>query len=155
ESTSALALRYLPRDRFLSWRQRYHAARIKLYPLMRALYGTFDAAALRHHLENRLERDFEILMVHSSLNHMLPMYSDTPLNLVRMLIGFCGPDRTLVMPAFSFNEGGDAHIGAAPSRHAPFDLRQTPSRMGLATELFRRTKGVLQSRHPIYRVSAL
>jgi aminoglycoside N3'-acetyltransferase len=27
--------------------------------------------------------------------------------------------------------------------------------MGLATEIFRRTKGVRQSRHPIYRVSAL
>ena len=155
ESASALALRHLPRERFASWRQRYHAARIKLYPLMRALYGTFDAAALRHHLENRLGRDFEILMVHSSVNHMIPMYSDTPLNLVRMLMDFCGPNRTLVMPAFCFGDDRrDARISAAFSQHARFDLRHTPSRMGLATELFRRTRGVLQSRHPVYRVSA-
>ena len=35
-----------------------------------------------------------------------------------------------------------------------FDLRRIPSQMGLATELFRRSKGVVQSRNPIYRVAA-
>jgi len=148
ESASGLALRYISRERFLAWRTRYHSARTTLHPLMRAVYGSFDAAAMREHLEDRIGMDFEILMVHSSVNHMKPMYTDTPLNLVRMLMEFCGPDRTLVMPAFCFN--ADPTL----AQHARFDLRRTPSQMGLATELFRRTKGVLQSRHPVYRVSA-
>ena len=83
------------------------------------------------------------------------MYTDTPLDLVRMLMALCGPERTLVMPAFYF---GDPAIGGAYAtfkRNPRFDLRRTPSQMGLATELFRRMPGVVQSRHPIYRVSAL
>jgi len=121
---------------------------------MRAIYGTFDAEALQRHLHERLGT-FEILMVHSSVNNMVPMYTGTPLDLVRMLVDFCGPERTLVMPAFYF---GDPSIGGAGAtyRVSPrFDVRRTPSQMGLATELFRRSKGVLQSRHPVYRISAL
>jgi aminoglycoside 3-N-acetyltransferase len=145
ESATELAGRHVGPERFLAWRTRYFSARTKLYPLMRAVYGTFDAAALRRHLEERVGTDFEILMVHSSVNHMKPMYTASALELVRMLMDLCGRDRTLVMPAFCFG---------APAEHARFDLRRTPSGMGLVSELFRRTKGVVQSRHPVYRVSA-
>ena len=57
------------------------------------------------------------------------------------------------MPAF-----GDPAIGgplATFAENPRFDVRRTPSRMGLASELFRRTRGVRQSRHPIYRIAAL
>jgi len=123
--------------------------------VLRFKYGTFDTASLRAHLEQSLDSDFEILMVHSSVNHMLPYYTGNPLELVRMLIDFCGPNRTLVMPAFYF---GDQKIGTVIETfeaHPYFDLKKTPSQMGLMTELFRRSKGVVQSRHPVYRVSAL
>jgi aminoglycoside N3'-acetyltransferase len=129
--------------------------RKKLYPLTRMVYGSFDAAAMRDHLEQRIGTDFEILMVHSSVNNMKPMYKDDPLALVRMLMSFCGPNRTLAMPAFYF---GDPKIGGAYATFEQtrrFDVRKTPSQMGLATELFRRSKGVMQSRHPVYRVAAL
>jgi aminoglycoside 3-N-acetyltransferase len=155
ETASALALRYLRQDRFDALRAGYFSARTKLHPVMRAVYGTFDSAALREHLLQRIGNDFEILMVHSSVNHMQPTYTDGPLDLVRMLISFCGPDRTLAMPAFYF---GDPEIGGAYAtfkQQPRFDLRRTPSMMGLATELFRRSPGVVQSRHPVYRISAL
>jgi aminoglycoside 3-N-acetyltransferase len=119
------------------------------------VYGTFDATDLRRHLEERIGDAFEILMVHSSVNHLAPMYTGTPLEFVKMLMEFCGPDRTLVMPAFYF---GDPDIGgaAATFKQKPvFDIRRTPSQMGLATELFRRSRGVVQSRHPVYRIAAL
>jgi aminoglycoside 3-N-acetyltransferase len=83
------------------------------------------------------------------------MYTGAPLELVKMLIDFVGPTRTLAMPAFYF---GDPAIGGAYATFKArprFDLRRTPSQMGLATELFRRMPGVLHSRHPVYRVSAL
>jgi len=154
ESASSFAVRYLSRDRLLAVRAAYHSGRTRLYPLMRAIYGTFDATELKSHLEARLG-DFEILMVHSSVNHMAPTYTGSPLDLVKMLMELCGPSRTLAMPAFYF---GDPEIGGAGKtfRTKPrFDLRRTPSQMGLATELFRRTKGVVVSRHPVYRVSAI
>ena len=155
ETASGLAVRYLSRERLVALRTRYHSVRAKLHPVMRAVYGTFDTAALRAHLEQRLGAGFEILMVHSSVNNMQPMYTGSPLEFVQMLISFCQPHRTLVMPAFYF---GDPAIGGTDktfAAHPRLDLRRTPSQMGLATELFRRSKGVVQSRHPVYRVAAL
>ena len=155
ETVSGLAVRHLSGDRLTRARNLYLSARRRAEPLMRRIYGTFDSEDLRAHLEERVGSDFEILMVHSSVNNMQPMFTDSPLNLVRMLMDYCGPQRTLVMPAFYF---GDPAIGGPPAtfRQRPrFDLRRTPSQMGLATELFRRSKGVLQSRHPVYRIAAL
>ena len=155
EAASGLAVRYLKREQLLVLRAGYFSARTKLYPLMRLVYGSFNTEELRQHLEQRVGTDFEILMVHSSVNNMKPMYSGSPLELVRMLISFCGPHRTLVMPAFYF---GDEALGGAFAtfvQRPRFDLRRTPSMMGLATELFRRSPGVVQSRHPVYRVAAL
>jgi aminoglycoside 3-N-acetyltransferase len=154
-TATSLALRYLHEDTFAALRERYFALRTSLSPVLRAIYGSFDSAALKAHLEQRIGEDFEILMVHSSVNYMKPMYDGSPLEFVQLLKEFCGPERTLAMPAFYF---GDPVIGGAAvtfEKNPRFDLRRTPSQMGLATEIFRRTKGVRQSRHPIYRIAAL
>jgi aminoglycoside 3-N-acetyltransferase len=155
EAVSGLAVRYLDQKRLTALRSAYFNARTKLHPLMRVIHGTFDAAALRAHLEERIGSDFEVLMVHSSVNHMQPMFTDGPLDLVKMLMAYCGPTKTLVMPTFYF---GDPAIGGAYAtfvQRPRFDLKRSPSQMGLATELFRRMPGVVQSRHPVYRVAAL
>jgi aminoglycoside 3-N-acetyltransferase len=155
ELISGLALRFASDARRARLRDLYLQGRKRLDPLTVALHGSFDTEALRAHLSTQLVGDFEILMVHSSVNHMQPMYTGTPLALVKMLIDLVGPHRTLVMPAFYF---GDPSIGGALAtfQHKPrFDLRRTPSQMGLATELFRRMPGVVSSRHPVYRVAAL
>jgi aminoglycoside 3-N-acetyltransferase len=136
-------------------RTKYHAARSRLEPALRFIYGTFDTDCLRQHLEQRVGKDFEILMVHSSINHMKPMYTDGPLDLLRMLIDYVGPNRTLAMPAFYF---GDPKYGSTREtlKNRPrFDIRRTPSQMGLLTEMFRRYEGVKPSRNPVYRVCAL
>lgn len=154
EYASGLALRYLKGPQVQALREGYLAARARLAPLQKWVHGTFDTAALREHLESRLGNRFEVLMVHSSVNHMKPMYTGSPLELVRMLVDWVGPQRTLAMPAFWFGEGG--HGAYEALRLKPrFDLRRTPSQMGLATELFRRLPGVVASRHPVYRVAAL
>jgi aminoglycoside 3-N-acetyltransferase len=155
EAISKLAHSCLTPQRVEFLRSSYLSARTKLHPLMRTVYGTFNCHDLRAHLEQRVGTDYEILMVHSSVNHMQPMFTDGPLQLVKMLMEFCGKDKTLVMPAFYF---GDPAVGGAYktlSQRPRFDLRREPSQMGLATELFRRMPGVVQSRHPVYRVSAL
>lgn len=154
EWLSGLAVRHLDQERLLALRSAYFTARTKLHPLMRRWHGTFDAHALRMHLEQRVGSDFDILMVHSSVNHMQPMFTDSPLALVKMLMDYCGPSKTLVMPAFYF---GDPEIGGAYAtflKRPLFDLRRVPSQMGLATELFRRMPGAVQSRHPVYRMTA-
>ena len=155
EFVSGLAKRHLTDDRVVQLRNGYIEAKRRLAPVLRLVHGTFDTAALRKHLEQRIGGDFEVLMVHSSVNHMKPMFTDGPLELVRMLMDFCGPTRTLAMPAFYFGEPGAGGAYATFVQNPRFDMRRTPSQMGLATELFRRTPGVRQSRHPVYRISAL
>jgi aminoglycoside 3-N-acetyltransferase len=155
EIASDLAARYLNHEQRLALRAAYHAVRSRLNPLLRAAYGTFDAAALREHLDSRLGRNFEVLMVHSSLNHMQPTYTGSAVEVVRNLIEWCGPERTLAMPTFCFGDPATGGTHAVLKREGRFDVRRTPSDMGMISELFRRWKGVVHSRHPYYRVSAL
>jgi len=155
ENLSAWAVHNLSADHFNTLRRRDRAFRKWLRPYKTLAFGTFGAAELSAHLEEVVGKDFRVLMVHSSIDGMTPMYTDGPLSLLRMLIDFCGPDRTLVMPAFFF--GDPRYRGALDTfTHKPiFDVQRTPSQMGLLTELFRRTPGIRVSRHPVYRVSAL
>lgn len=151
---SDIAVRHLSEERLMALRSSYLSFRRRLNPLLKLIYGTYSTNDLQTHLKKTVGSDFEILMVHSSVNHMLPMYTGTPLELLKMLIDFCGPQKTLVMPAFYF---GDPKIGTVQETFQArphFNLKRTPSQMGLITELFRRTKGVLQSRHPVYRIAA-
>jgi aminoglycoside N3'-acetyltransferase len=104
-------------------------------------------------LERILPADFEILMVHSSYDGLLPMYKGDVKELLAALIGICGPERTLVMPAFII--GGRALDTRSYFQARPFDIRRTPSEMGLLTEAFRRTPGVMRSLHPTCSICAL
>ncbi|MEM9253809.1 MAG: AAC(3) family N-acetyltransferase [Pseudomonadota bacterium] len=154
ESISATLLKVLPREQFLRVRTGYLRLKKQSAPLLRLLNGTFTTEQLIDNIDQRLDKDWQIIMVHSSVNSLLPMYQGTALELSQALIEYCGPDRTLVMPTFNFGDG-DGGAREVFKRHPEFDLRRAPSQMGLLTELFRRSPGVLQSRHPVYRIAAL
>lgn len=154
EGLSSLLLRILPREQFLRIRNSYFRLKQKAAPLLRLVHGTFTTEDLVAEIDRRLDDDWDILMVHSSVNGLEPTYQGSALELLQALVSYCGPERTLVMPAFYFGESGE---GARESlkKNPRFDLRRTPSQMGLLTELFRRSRGVVQSRHPVYRIAAL
>jgi hypothetical protein len=97
---SDLAQRHLPKDKVNMLRSCYLSLRNSLRPIATRIYGNYNAEDLRIHLQNTIGSDFDILMVHGSVNHMLPMYTGTALELVNMLIDYCGPDKTLAMPRF-------------------------------------------------------
>jgi aminoglycoside 3-N-acetyltransferase len=128
-------------------------ARKRFAPVLSLVHGSFTTSELLAELERRLPEDFEILMVHSSFDGLLPMYKGSAKDLVRGLIDFCGPKRTLVMPSFVM--GGRTFDASAYFRSQPFDLRRTPSEMGLVAEIFRRTPNVVRSLHPTCSVCAL
>lgn len=154
ETLSSSLLKLLPRAYFLKARSGYLRLKTKASPLLRLVHGTFTTDDLIAEIDRHVDSDWRILMVHSSVNNLHPMYKGSALELLRALIDYCGPERTLVMPAFNFGENGE---GARETlkKNPRFDLRRSPSQMGLLTELFRRSKGVLQSRHPVYRIAAL
>ena len=81
------------------------------------------------------------------------MYSGTPEELINELIAFCGSKRTLAMPTFFL--GGRTYDSIGYYRTRPFDVRRTPSEMGLLTEVFRRRPGVKRSLHPTHSICAL
>lgn len=154
ESFSSVLLKALPRERFLKIRSTHLKLKKHASPLLRFIHGTFTTSDLIAEIDRSLDRDWRILMVHSSLNNLEPMYQGNAMELLKALIEYCGPDRTLVMPAFNFGAEGEG-AREALKRNSRFDLQRSPSQMGLLTELFRRSRGVHQSRHPAYRIASL
>jgi len=139
------------RDRL---KARLARGRRTLAPALRLWHGRFDAAALRAELARALPARFDALMVHCALDDLLPMYAEGVGPLLAALRELCGPERTLVMPAFTFlAPGGD--LAEHLVRNPRFDARRQPSQMGLLSEALRRTPGVLRSLHPTHSVCAL
>lgn len=151
---SGWALRHLSPSQFDSLRSAYLGLRRRLAPLMNAWHGTFDAQELIDHLKSKFGNRFEILMVHCSVNNLQPMFKGEALDLLKALRAYAEPAGTLAMPAFYFGEEEDGGAYATLARLRRIELRRIPSQMGLLSELFRRSRGVASSRHPIMRVSA-
>lgn len=128
--------------------------RQKLAPFLNKWHGIYGNAELEIELRPRIPADFDILMVHSSISSMQPMYQGTARDLLNFLLQFVGPERTLAMPAFFFGSP-ESFNRAYYRKHPRFDVRRTPSQMGLVTELFRRRPGVTRSLHPTHSVCAL
>jgi aminoglycoside 3-N-acetyltransferase len=129
------------------------SARKRMAKVLTMLHGNYSAREIVDDLKARIPSGTEILMVHSSYDRLLPMYKGSPQDLVNELIAFCGKDRTLVMPAFVL--GGRLYDKKQYFRTHAFDVKKSPSEMGLLTEVFRRTPGVMRSLHPTHSVCAL
>jgi len=82
----------------------------------------------------------DVLLVHSALSSLgrVDGGADT---VIQALLDVLSPRGTLMMPTF-----------AGPP---PFDVRNTPSNLGLITETFRRYPGVIRSFHPTHSVAVL
>lgn len=90
------------------------------------------------------------LMVHSS---WLPHngFRGRPADLIQALKDTVGPDGLLAMTSLTYhNEGSKAFL----LRGQPMDVRRSPSRMGLLTEVFRRNKAVRRSLSPTHPILA-
>lgn len=127
--------------------------RAKISWLLKGWYGTYDNADLEAELRKYIPSDFAILMLHSSISNMQPMYQGTAKDLLEFLLRFVGPERTLAMPTFFFGTP-ELFDRAYYRQHPRFDVRRTPSQMGLVTELFRRRPDVVRSLHPTHSVCA-
>jgi aminoglycoside N3'-acetyltransferase len=145
--------RALSQERRTELKRLQEVARKRLAPVLSLVHGSFSRDELAAELARRLPADFEILMVHSSFSTLLPMYKDSARELIAALIELCGPGRTLVMPAWVM--GGRNFDTRSYFSTRPFDIRRTPSELGLLAEAFRRTPGVLRSLHPTCSICAL
>jgi len=88
------------------------------------------------------------VFVHSSLDQFIA-FKGQATDINSTLLRAVGESGHILMPTLPFS--GTALEYA--SRGCVFDVKRTPSRMGLLTELFRRSAGVLRSVHPTHSVA--
>ncbi len=128
--------------------------RSKFAPLLKVRYGTYDTAELETMLRAHLPADYEILMVHSSISDMQPMYQGNARDLLDLLLRLATSERTIAMPAFFFGTA-ELYNREYYRKNPRFDVKRTPSQMGLLSELFRRWPSVVRSLHPTHSVCAI
>src|SRR2546429_8907298 len=87
-------------------------------------------------------------MVHSAFDSFLG-FQGGPVDVIRTLREVVGARGALRMPTIPF--GGTA--GEYALGDPVFDVQRTVSRMGLLTEVFRRSPGVVRSIHPTHSVA--
>jgi aminoglycoside 3-N-acetyltransferase len=90
----------------------------------------------------------QVLFVHSGAD-WLRSVEGGPIKVLELLRRMLGDEGTLALPSFPF-DGLAAEYVAGGS----FDVRRSPSKMGLLTELFRRLPEVQRSLHPTHPVCA-
>lgn len=87
-----------------------------------------------------------VLLVHSSLKSLGPVPGGAE-TIIQGLLQSLGPDGTLLMPALTYE--------TVRSPHLVFDLRATPSCVGIIPETFRLRPGTRRSLHPTHSVCAV
>jgi aminoglycoside 3-N-acetyltransferase len=91
----------------------------------------------------------DVLLVHSAFDRF-EGFTGKATEVIHALQEAVGPGGTILMPTLPF--GGMAVDYVSKGR--VFDVLRTPSSMGLLTELFRRSAGVVRSVHPTHPVAA-
>lgn len=86
----------------------------------------------------------DTLLVHSSYKSFGPV-DGGPQTVIRALETALGAEGTLIMPTFNFDF----------NKGAPWDVRTTPSQMGVLTELVRTDPRAKRVFHPIYSFAVL
>lgn len=92
----------------------------------------------------------DTLMLHSnfsrSIRKLKKMGVSNPIEIIlRSFLLALGDSGTLVVPLFNFDF----------TRGVLFDIRCTPSKMGVFTEYFRNQEGVIRTGHPVYSFATL
>jgi aminoglycoside 3-N-acetyltransferase len=86
----------------------------------------------------------DTLLVHSSYKSLGPV-DGGPQTVIRALEAALGEEGTLIMPTFNFDF----------NKGAPWDVRTTPSKMGVLTELVRQDPHAKRVFHPFYSFAVL
>jgi len=123
--------------------------------IFRLIYGTANDEEIFNNILQKLDGKVDILMIHSSLNGMVPMYTGSLNKLLSLILSYCKQNNiTLAMPAFFSGSNLEAKEYYENGKHI-FNVGKTFSQMGMLSELFRRTPNVKRSIHPTHSICAL
>jgi hypothetical protein len=122
--------------------------------VFRLIYGTVNDEEIFNNVLQNLDGKFDILMIHSSLNDMIPMYTGSLNKLLLIILTYCKQNNiTLAMPTFFSGSNWEAKEYYENGKHI-FNVGKTFSQMGMLSELFRRTPNVKRSIHPTHSICA-
>src|SRR5205085_1711194 len=91
----------------------------------------------------------DVVLAHVAFNEFLG-FQGGPGDVIAVLQKAVGESGTLLMPTLPFPNTAVEYA----ERNPLTDLARVPSAMGLVTEIFRRTPGVVRSAHPTHPVAA-
>ncbi len=113
-------------------------------------WWAYDGAALIDALRTMGVAAADTVMVHSSWREHNG-FSGKPADVAGALRQLVGEDGLLVMPSMPYHNMSTAQFLA---RGKPLDVRRTPSMMGMVSESFRRSDGVVRSLSPTHPLVA-
>lgn len=138
-------LSILPPESKSKLRGLYHDFKVDLVRRLRA----YDGPALIRSLRGMGVKPGDTLLVHTAFGKMLG-FQGPPSALIDALLEAVGAEGNLMMVSIPYLTATSDYLSSLKE----FDVRTTPSRMGLVTETFRRRPGVLRSLHPTHPVIA-
>ena len=124
-----------------------HLARLKSN-YQRRFHG-YDADDLATAIAALGLKSGDVVLVHVAFNKFTG-YLGKPSGVLQALREVVAKEGTLMMPSLPFRDTAYQYIHSGKT----FDVRKTPSAMGLLTELFRRDKATRRSLHPTHPVLA-
>jgi len=91
----------------------------------------------------------DTILVHSSFN-FFNGFQGNPQDVIYCLINLLGENGNLLMVSLPYESSSYEYLRKGPV----FDVRSTPSKMGILSEIFRRKEGVFRSLHPTHPLLA-
>ena len=135
----------IPRAQKLWLKARVNAAR----HLWVRLFHSYDAVQLRRALRDLGIESGDAVMLHSSFSAAHGFKGDIDA-LIRTWLDALGGSGHLLMVSLPYRTSSYQYLTKAKK----FDVRHTPSMMGMVSELFRRRPGVLRSLNPAHPILA-
>lgn len=124
--------------------------RIKYYTSIKKLHKPLTESEFENVLRSDLGiRNGSVVFVHSSFDFLNINFS--PYKLLTLLIDAVGEDGTLIFPAWHFNYRAEDYL----KKNLVFDVKKSPTVMGLLPELARRYPGAYRSNHPTTSIVAI
>ncbi len=138
-----LLKKYFPRSIYLKIKSNYRKLKFKLH-------RKISENEFKNILINQIGiKKGSMVFVHSSMDNL---FLNFPYNkVIDILLEVVGEEGTLLFPTTHFHERAEEWV----NRGEVFDVRKTPSAMGMISELARRKRNAVRSLHPTNSIVAI
>jgi aminoglycoside 3-N-acetyltransferase len=133
-----------------SQQQSFKATARKLRARAASVVYSYDKKELAAKLRSMGIASGDAILMQSSFSN-LNGFSGEAVDVIDCVLDVIGPEGHLFMVSMPYSGAARDYL----LEGKPFNVRRTPSQMGLLSELFRRRKGVIRSANPMHPVLAM